>query len=114
MSKGAPTFPPHASTSSALRTLGIKSGPHISSRRAPLDNAQQPALAFAHHNLAKDGPRELIGEDLSVTHPTWGNIYVRNKRPASQDSFTPDRIVVMQHGTTYDSAAFDLPFAGIS
>ena len=57
---------------------------------------------------------ELIGEDLSVTHPTWGNIYVRNKRPAGQDHFPPERIVVIQHGATYGSAAFDLPFAGVS
>lgn len=57
---------------------------------------------------------ELIGEDLRVAHPTWGKIYVRNKRPADQTAFAPDRIVVMQHGATYGSAAFDLPFAGVS
>lgn len=57
---------------------------------------------------------ELIGEDLSVLHPVWGKIHVRNKRPAGQTAFSPDRIVIMQHGATYGSAAFDLPFAGLS
>lgn len=57
---------------------------------------------------------ELVGEDLSVTHPKWGRIYVRNKRPAGIDAFTSDRIVILQHGATYGCAAFDLPFGGLS
>lgn len=57
---------------------------------------------------------ELIGEDLSVEHPKWGRIYVRNKRPAGIETFNADRIVIMQHGATYGSAAFDLPFGGLS
>ena len=57
---------------------------------------------------------ELIGEDLSVHHPQWGRIYVRNKRPADIAKFAPDRIVILQHGATYGSAAFDLPFGGLS
>lgn len=57
---------------------------------------------------------ELIGEDISVTHPKWGRIHIRNKRPAGVETFAPDRIVVMQHGATYGSAAFDLPFGGLS
>ncbi len=56
----------------------------------------------------------LVGEDLSVEHPTWGRIYVRNKRPAEMDTFTPGRVVIMQHGATYGSSAFDLPFGGLS
>ena len=56
----------------------------------------------------------LIGEDLVVKHRQWGNIHVRNKRRADIDNFTDERIVVMQHGATYGSAAFDLPFAGMS
>ena len=43
----------------------------------------------------------LIGEDLRFAHPKWGEIYVRNKRPADVTSFAPDRIVVLQHGATY-------------
>jgi len=57
---------------------------------------------------------ELIGEDLSIQHPEWGRIFVRNKRPANITSFESDRIVIMQHGATYGSAAFDLPFGGLS
>lgn len=57
---------------------------------------------------------ELVGEDLSVQHPKWGRIHVRNKRPANVDTFAPDRIVIMQHGATYGCSAFDLPFGGLS
>lgn len=57
---------------------------------------------------------ELVGEDLSVEHPVWGRIHVRNKRPAGQESFAPGQVVLMQHGATYGSAAFDLPFGGLS
>lgn len=57
---------------------------------------------------------DLIGDELSVQHPNWGRIYVRNKRPAGTEVFPPDRVVIMQHGATYGSAAFDLPFGGIS
>lgn len=57
---------------------------------------------------------ELIGEDLSFTHPEWGRIHVRSKRPAGVTAFAANRIVVLQHGATYGSAAFDLPFAGMS
>jgi pimeloyl-ACP methyl ester carboxylesterase len=57
---------------------------------------------------------DLVAEDLRFDHPDWGGIYVRNKRPAGCDQFTADRVVVLQHGATYGSAAFDLPFGGIS
>lgn len=57
---------------------------------------------------------KLIGEDLSVQHPKWGRVFVRNKRPAGVEKFSADRIVVLQHGATYGSAAFDLPFGGLS
>ena len=56
----------------------------------------------------------LIGEDLRFAHPKWGEIYVRNKRPADVTSFAPDRIVVLQHGATYGSTAFDVPVGGLS
>lgn len=58
--------------------------------------------------------QELVGEDLEVNHPDWGRIYVRNKRPAKATSFASDRIVIFQHGATYGSAAFDLPFNDLS
>ncbi|MGI9524579.1 MAG: alpha/beta hydrolase [Hyphomicrobiaceae bacterium] len=57
---------------------------------------------------------ELFSEELSVVHPLWGRIYVRNKRPAHILSFPSRRVVILQHGATYGSAAFDLPFGGIS
>ncbi len=57
---------------------------------------------------------DLVGEDLTVEHSPWGRIYVRNKRPAGVEHFASDRIVIMQHGATYGSAAFDLPFGGMS
>jgi pimeloyl-ACP methyl ester carboxylesterase len=56
----------------------------------------------------------LIGEDLAVDFAPWGRISVRNKRPAGVERFAPDRIVIFQHGATYGSAAFDLPFGGMS
>lgn len=57
---------------------------------------------------------ELVGEDLSVQHPKWGQIHVRNKRPAGAEVFDASRIVILQHGATYGSSAFDLPFGGVS
>lgn len=57
---------------------------------------------------------ELIGEDLEVQHPQWGHIYLRNKRPAGIEDFAPQRIVILQHGATYGSSAFDLAFDGVS
>lgn len=57
---------------------------------------------------------QLIGEDLVVTDPTWGRIHVRNKRPTTETHFDPERIVIMQHGATYGSVAFDQRFNGVS
>ena len=55
-----------------------------------------------------------IAEDLRLEHPDWGGIYVRNKRPTGIGTFPSDRVVVLQHGATYGSSAFDLPFGGLS
>ncbi|MGE0698730.1 MAG: alpha/beta hydrolase [Hyphomicrobiaceae bacterium] len=57
---------------------------------------------------------ETIGEDLSIMHPAWGRIHVRNKRPAGVDRFPGQRIAIFQHGATYGGEAFDLPFGGLS
>ena len=57
---------------------------------------------------------ELIGEDMEVSHPTWGRIYVRNKRPTDLKQVAPNKVVIFQHGATYGSAAFDLAFNGLS
>ncbi len=56
----------------------------------------------------------LDHEDLSVPHARWGQIYVRNTRPRGQTSFAAERIVIIQHGATYGSLAFSLPFGGMS
>ncbi|MFV0298581.1 MAG: alpha/beta hydrolase [Hyphomicrobiaceae bacterium] len=69
--------------------------------------------AASHVPEAEQRPG-LIGEDLSAEHPTWGRIYVRNKRPASVGSFASNRIVIFQHGATYGSTAFDMAFNGLS
>jgi pimeloyl-ACP methyl ester carboxylesterase len=58
--------------------------------------------------------KDLIGEDLAVEFSPWGRIHVRNKRPAGVDCFGSDRIVIFQHGATYGSGAFDMPFGGMS
>ncbi len=57
---------------------------------------------------------ELVGEDLALPLPDWGRVHIRNKRPAGQEQFTADRIVIFQHGATYGCEAFDLPFGGLS
>ena len=42
-------------------------------------------------------------------------LYVRNKRPESMTTFTPDRVVLFVHGVTYPAeTTFDLPIAGVS
>ncbi|MGI9424329.1 MAG: alpha/beta hydrolase, partial [Hyphomicrobiaceae bacterium] len=56
----------------------------------------------------------LIGEDLVVDHPNWGQIYVRNKRPEMAGTFAAGRTVILQHGATYGATAFDLAFGGLS
>lgn len=57
---------------------------------------------------------EVITETLTVRHHGWGNIYIRNKRPRGVDRFGPSEVVVLQHGATYGSGAFDLSFDGLS
>lgn len=57
---------------------------------------------------------DVVGEDIFIHHPEWGDIFVRNKRLASIESFAPERIVVLQHGATYGAAAFDVPAGGLS
>jgi pimeloyl-ACP methyl ester carboxylesterase len=56
----------------------------------------------------------LDHEDLRVPFAPWGEIYVRNTRPKGATTFPSSRIVVMQHGATYGSLGFSLPFAGMS
>jgi pimeloyl-ACP methyl ester carboxylesterase len=64
------------------------------------------------------GLAPTVAEDLHVAHDGGAagpiDIYVRNVRPQDVTKFAPDRIVILQHGATYSSTAFDVPFAGLS
>ena len=57
---------------------------------------------------------DLIDEDLYFRHPRWGKIFVRNKRPTQVQAFASNKIVVLQHGATYGSAAFYVKAGGMS
>ncbi|MCH9670814.1 MAG: alpha/beta hydrolase [Gammaproteobacteria bacterium] len=65
-------------------------------------------------NAGSDETVELIGEDLTVRHSDWGDIFVRNKRRADLTDYTCERTVILQHGATYGSTAFDMRFGGLS
>jgi pimeloyl-ACP methyl ester carboxylesterase len=61
----------------------------------------------------------VVSEDLRVAHEAGPageplEIFVRNVRPAGGTTFDSGRIVILQHGATYSSTAFDVPFAGLS
>lgn len=57
---------------------------------------------------------DVVTEELRVPHADGIDIYVRNVRPKGVTRFSSDRIVILQHGATYSSTAFDVPFAGLS
>ena len=58
---------------------------------------------------------DLITEHLTVSSEPGIEIYVRNKRPASLATFTPERTVLFVHGSTYPAhTGFDLPLGGQS
>lgn len=80
-------------------------------RSGDSEPAKGPRMASSETRFGSD---DLIGEDLAVDFAPWGRIYLRNKRPAGVERFSSDRIVIFQHGATYGSGAFDLPFAGMS
>lgn len=58
----------------------------------------------------------LLTEDCFVSARDAGiKLFVRNKRPAALNTFTPARTLLYVHGSTYPaSTAFDLPIAGCS
>ena len=56
---------------------------------------------------------EVTSDELRVSHADGIEIYVRNVRPSGVERFEPGRIVILQHGATYSSTAFDVPFAEI-
>lgn len=59
---------------------------------------------------------EIVSEALYVATEIPGiNLYVRHKRPASIQAFTPERTIVMVHGATFSSGSlYDVPFNGMS
>ncbi|OBR49214.1 alpha/beta hydrolase [Paraburkholderia tropica] len=59
---------------------------------------------------------QLVFEELRVAADAPGvDLYVRNKRPASLKTFSPERTIVMVHGATFSSGSlYDVPFNGMS
>jgi pimeloyl-ACP methyl ester carboxylesterase len=58
----------------------------------------------------------VVMEEMSVQAKDPGiKIYVRNKRLASMNHFTPEKTVLFVHGATYPAeTTFDLPLGGLS
>lgn len=58
----------------------------------------------------------LAFEELRLQTETPGiELYVRNKRPTSLSTFTPERTIVLVHGATFSSGSlYDVPFNGVS
>jgi len=61
-------------------------------------------------------PVKLVTESYHVPARDPGiQLYVRNKRPETMTSFTPDRIVLFVHGATFPAeTSFDLQVDGLS
>jgi pimeloyl-ACP methyl ester carboxylesterase len=58
---------------------------------------------------------QLITEEMMVPSEPGIDIFVRNKRPANLATFTPERTLLMVHGSTYPAhTGFDLPLGGQS
>ncbi|MBV8151443.1 MAG: alpha/beta fold hydrolase [Candidatus Eremiobacteraeota bacterium] len=55
-------------------------------------------------------------EEFMLPSDTTGiQLYVRNKHPRGQSGYTPEKIVLFVHGSTYPAeTSFDLPLGGIS
>ena len=61
-------------------------------------------------------PVKIVSESYYVAARDPGiQLFVRNKRPESMATFTPDRVLLFVHGATYPSeTAFDLQLDGLS
>lgn len=59
---------------------------------------------------------QIIFEEHRIPTATPGiTLYVRNKRAADIEQFTPEKTIVMVHGATFSSGSlYDVPFAGFS
>ena len=77
-----------------------------------------PALALGGCAAAPSSPQvpALTVEDFRVpSHAPGIELFVRNKRPAGTETFSPDRIVLFVHGITFPSeSTFDLSLGGFS
>lgn len=84
------------------------------SRRLIISIVGVLALLLAAPAVAQ--PLKLVTESYHVPARDPGiQLYVRNKRPETMTTFTPDRIVLFVHGATYPAeTAFDLQLAGLS
>ncbi|MCU0886925.1 MAG: lysophospholipase [Rubritepida sp.] len=76
-----------------------------------------PALA-APALLARPAAAQaaIESEDLMIPAADAGiELFLRNKRPANLNAFTPARTLLFVHGATYPAhTAFDLPLGGLS
>jgi alpha-beta hydrolase superfamily lysophospholipase len=63
---------------------------------------------------APTAPTSIVTETFMIPAADPGiQLHVRNKRPAGQDRFAPERIVLLVHGATYPSeTGFDIPLPG--
>jgi len=86
----------------------------VLSRRLIISIVGVLALLLAAPAVAQ--PLKLVTESYHVPARDPGiQLYVRNKRPETMTTFTPDRIVLFVHGATYPAeTAFDLQLAGLS
>ena len=58
---------------------------------------------------------QLITEELTVASEPGIDIFVRNKRPSTHATFTPERTLLFVHGSTYPAhTGFDAPLGGQS
>lgn len=75
-----------------------------------------PAL-IAGRAVAQGGgqPRIVTEEHMVPSGDAGIELFVRNKRPETLNTFSPGRTLLMVHGATYPAhTAFDLPLGGLS
>lgn len=66
------------------------------------------------HDFLKNNP--IVTEDLHIPSDTPGiELYVRNKRPASMNTFSNEKTIVMVHGATYSiGSLYDVELDGFT
>ncbi|MEO6022943.1 MAG: alpha/beta hydrolase [Burkholderiales bacterium] len=71
---------------------------------------------FGIADMARSEPVKLSVESYTIPAKDPGiELYVRNKRPADMQTFTPEKTLLYVHGATYPSeTAFDLELGGYS